>query len=1198
MSRIFNDYNFNDILGFFLSKNIYLFVKSPFICKFQITMSKILLLKIIFLSTTIIKLRAQESESIISPTHIAIPPAPNAAALGKFGDVPVSYYTGIPNISVPIYELKSSRLSVPISLNYHASGVKADEVASWVGIGWALNAGGVISRTLRGSDDFGSNGLQYKPKHINEIDAVNDYVNVLKGVIDTQPDVFHYSSPTVSGKFVASDTCSVDYGNCTYFTTPFSNNLIKPVKVQGGINWKIISPDGTEYTYGRLGIYGEVDYTTSVNENSSGGISTSSFISAWHLAKIKSSDGCDSVLFEYMKDNIMYDQMGSENRYKIYNASNDVCTTNQLINDYSFVDLQISEAKLSKIISSNIEIELIQSSDIRTDLSGGHKLSSIKIKNRNGGLIKQIDFSYGYFVSNNQGVGDYAGNRYRLKLESIKEFGSDGKSNPPYVFNYNESEALPPRITYSQDHWGYFNSNTKPTLIPQYIKTPNSTYFYYSYGANRETDSTKVKLGTISQVTYPTGGYTKYEFEANSVSMTGDLPAEKIEFENIINMFSRPRDNFDTISTFTLDRSYTAYIEFSTTCVGLIEAPQAFANVSGPGQFLYGGGCGAGANSNSGSSYFILEPGVYTVQVSSEWFTAQAKSAASMKISLLKNVKPNEENPYYVGGVRVKSIADYSANGAVVNVRKFDYTTLENDTLFSSGVLVNEPTYIGTLKNYVPDNSMAYVYYYPCDYYVFASSSRIPLGNTQGSHLGYRKVTVTYGTNGQNGKSVFEYTSPIDFSDSPNGPYPYVPENFSQDYKRGLLIRERHFSASNEILKEQNNEYEFLAGKAFGVSIGYVFGMSNVGKPTPSLTDYSKRQYRIRTNWFYKMSTSTIDYSPSGNITSQVYYYYDHPTQINLSRVVSENSLGQKRSNYFKYAYDYSSDVVDLMIQKNMISVPLQNYSWIKTGQDSTLVGGINTEYIKTATNKVLLKSQKQLVTDKPLTSIPSLYLPEYWKDVFFVDQYDESGNVIQYVDQTGITNSIIWDNKNSSIDAVIKNASILSVAYTSFEYDVSGNWIINSTNRVTDSYTGSKSYNLSNGNLTKSGLDAVKSYKVTLWAKGAQPLTINGVTPTSGETKRGWTYYELVVQGLSSVVIAGGKLIDEVRLYPIGSEMTSYTHKVGYGITTTTDSNNQPTFYEYDSFGRLSAIKDSSGNILKAYTYNYRVSSSGTPQN
>ena len=41
-----------------------------------------------------------------------------------------------------------------ISLNYHASGVKVAQDASWVGMGWALNAGGCIAKNIQGWDDF------------------------------------------------------------------------------------------------------------------------------------------------------------------------------------------------------------------------------------------------------------------------------------------------------------------------------------------------------------------------------------------------------------------------------------------------------------------------------------------------------------------------------------------------------------------------------------------------------------------------------------------------------------------------------------------------------------------------------------------------------------------------------------------------------------------------------------------------------------------------------------------------------------------------------------------------------------------------------------------------------------------------------------------------------------------------------------
>ena len=70
------------------------------------------------------------------------PQSPNAAALGRFGEYPVSTYTGVPSIGVPIYEVKAGSVSVPVSLNYHAAGVKITDVSSWVGLGWSLSAGG------------------------------------------------------------------------------------------------------------------------------------------------------------------------------------------------------------------------------------------------------------------------------------------------------------------------------------------------------------------------------------------------------------------------------------------------------------------------------------------------------------------------------------------------------------------------------------------------------------------------------------------------------------------------------------------------------------------------------------------------------------------------------------------------------------------------------------------------------------------------------------------------------------------------------------------------------------------------------------------------------------------------------------------------------------------------------------------------
>src|SRR5882724_3413783 len=83
-----------------------------------------------------------------------IPPSPNAASLGKFGDIPVSPYTGTTDVSIPVYTIQAKGVSVPVSIAYHTGGIRLSEEAGWVGLGFALNAGGMISRSINDKDDF------------------------------------------------------------------------------------------------------------------------------------------------------------------------------------------------------------------------------------------------------------------------------------------------------------------------------------------------------------------------------------------------------------------------------------------------------------------------------------------------------------------------------------------------------------------------------------------------------------------------------------------------------------------------------------------------------------------------------------------------------------------------------------------------------------------------------------------------------------------------------------------------------------------------------------------------------------------------------------------------------------------------------------------------------------------------------------
>ena len=78
---------------------------------------------------------------------------PEAAAFKKYGEESVNEYTGTADISVPLYTIKCKDIEIPVVLRYDASGIKVEQEASWVGLGWNLTVGGCINYVCAGSHD-------------------------------------------------------------------------------------------------------------------------------------------------------------------------------------------------------------------------------------------------------------------------------------------------------------------------------------------------------------------------------------------------------------------------------------------------------------------------------------------------------------------------------------------------------------------------------------------------------------------------------------------------------------------------------------------------------------------------------------------------------------------------------------------------------------------------------------------------------------------------------------------------------------------------------------------------------------------------------------------------------------------------------------------------------------------------------------
>ncbi len=80
-------------------------------------------------------------------------PSPDIASLGTYGTVPVSLFTGTPDISIPLYDLCAGNYTFPITATYHTGTVKPHAQPGIIGQGWSLHTDGYISRTVHGVYD-------------------------------------------------------------------------------------------------------------------------------------------------------------------------------------------------------------------------------------------------------------------------------------------------------------------------------------------------------------------------------------------------------------------------------------------------------------------------------------------------------------------------------------------------------------------------------------------------------------------------------------------------------------------------------------------------------------------------------------------------------------------------------------------------------------------------------------------------------------------------------------------------------------------------------------------------------------------------------------------------------------------------------------------------------------------------------------
>lgn len=1088
---------------------------------------------LIFTLVLCVHLNSQELPKII-------PPSPNAGAFHVYGNTQVNYYTGSANITIPLFDVKEGELSLPIYLKYTGgNGLKVEEIASWVGLGWTLNAGGAISRTIRGiadEDETKKGFFKMTEIPVPEFDNFAIFDQIESGMADGEPDKFMYNYPGGSGSFF------YNYDKSIYYKP------MKHIKVTHniGVESESISPVHcstydeviTDFTltdeYGKLFTFKDKERSNTITYGYPY-TDNRAFPSTWYLSKMENASKTDSINFEY--DTYGYTLKRSRSSLVIGLGEEDIYT------ETSYIGKQ-----LNKIMFTQGSVEFVASSDYRKDLSNNKYLEKIVVRdNNNNNIIKTIKFSYKYMTPS--GLVDLGtvlsdNGENRLILTSVEECDGNDNCQPPTIFTYENTHYLPSRFSKAQDHWGYYNgenSNTKfePLHSLTWYNPSISEWVTDQVGsANRSPNITYSTAGVLKEIKYPTGGKTVFDYESHT-AQNDELPRK---------LFPQRIDLFWTNQKILFEvKLYSDVNSVSKLSVqGLYSDPDTQCK---PIIYI--------KNLTTNAIHILSLDGIeYPQEVSLEKGNYEAKFQLKSLIvneciqndpALISLSWDNEEDSpnVLVGGLRVKSISDYLENNLLATKKNFNYNDDNNAT---SGRVVNIPKYYGLLyiRPYIGS-------WTPVGYRRFVNSTT-PLATTQGSNAGYGKVSLSY-ENELSGKEEFYYTTSEDYPDSYNAinpsngevnyqifdgvkiyPYP-PPEVDSKDFLRGVIKKQISYKKNGDTftkIYEKSYSYDSLKYSAgdFASFDDYIQLAAKMVRGLKVLnydgggSDFT--YYDIYSGYTLPTQTVEKNYYSSGTVTtttSQKYLkdpIYNSIVTSFLSRETeSINSQGLTMLSKVYFPEDKlllsglsteMSTSIDKILVQHRLATPLQSESY----KNGILLNTQRTNY-KDWGNDHILPEAIQTVKGEITATNPL-------EDRIILHSYYDNGNVREVSKADGTSIVYIW-----GYNQMIPIAKIENTIYADVQSQVAN--------------IQSKS-DLDNDTCMDSGSCDEKNLRTAL----------NGLRTS-----------------LPNALV------------------TTYTYDPLIGITSMTDFKGYTVYYEYDNFNRLLRIKDAEGKIMSESKYHYK---------
>ncbi|WP_160711435.1 RHS repeat domain-containing protein [Chitinophaga solisilvae] len=995
------------------------------------------LLMLLAVCLDFVHVSAQINTSQINTYSIA--PPPNAAALARYGEIPVSLYSGIPSIEIPMFTAQSGQLQFPVSLTYHAGGIRVGEVASRAGLGWSLNAGGCITRTIMGLPDEQGNGFNSIKDRggLKQGYGVTDYADSYlmrlgSGLEDTESDVYYYNYNQRSGKFMFFDSA--------YRTLPYSKLHIGDLD-----NFKKYIVDENGFRY---------EFRDAESSSTSSNVSES-FINApqaWYLSRIFSPDKKDSIILTY--EDFSYSvstRQEQETKKILYDfTTGDYPAT---VDEKTESSQMISGSLLKSVTGTGFQVKFYYSA--RTDATD-KKIDSIVYLDGKGNRMKKFLLNYSYFSG-----------AEKLRLDSVIEYGSGTQSLPAYKFSYLNPNSVPRLTSLSQDHWGFYNGKQNNTLIPYIVNRLGREEKL----ADRETDTTYLLNGILNKIDYPTGGYSTFEYQGNDYGWIKNGEAAPEYYEKSMSAGARLRYNTLGVpgaksDTFQIQQKQEVSISYYITncndnvpCTSYNNLPSegvvALYRIQGTQKILILHYYATELDrSTEGQVFKTLDPGTYSIDVNVVNPYDYLRGMVGYKLFTDSVITRKR----LTGGARVAKITSYDGISHSNDViKRYEYTMA--DKSYSSGVIMGLPQYHYSYTQLGDDGHSAMCgkrYTYNC----YTSFSQMAPGSSQGGVVGYRRVTELLNTKDSTIRTVSYFTSAYNYPDWTIQAPPFPPA-ISFDWRRGLLTHKLTYGAGNELLLWEKKKYAIMPDFSYSVQNfkvqqrSFCVGSAIVNGKYME-TQYNTEYFSHKTDWMPLISDSVITYSRGmrDSLLTVTAYTYD-TTSLNPG-VVTRTSSQKTITERFRYPLNYKATATDNISagirnlqQLHILAPVIESWTSYSTGADSGVTAG---RFVSFKTDRPYPETVYKLMLNTPVNNFtPSAVAggavtkDSRYEPVIVFDLYDNLGNVLQQHKANDMTESFIWAYGNRYPVAAVKgmtyavadgivNAGIVSSSYDDTE--------------------------------------------------------------------------------------------------------------------------------------------------------------------